>query len=171
MTVLDFLKELKSYIESSVCANLKFQAENSMEYVNPKCYIAQVPNPNFTEDGFAIPCVTVGIETGDDDATEHTAKIRLMFATYGGGYYLDDMENKTDIPDNNGYIDLLNFIELTKQELLKNATINGAGTIKKPFNYGVLEDMPFPYWYGYLRFDADIPTSDFMTDEQREEFL
>lgn len=171
MTALDFLKEIKNYIESKVCARLEFQAENSDEYVNPKCYIAQLPNPNFTLDGFSIPCVTVGFETGDDNANDHIIKIRLMFATFGGGYHLDDMENKTDIPDGNGYIDLLNFIELTKQALLENPTMNGKGTINKNFNYGIYDDMPYPYWYGYIRFDANIPTNDYILDYEREGIL
>lgn len=171
MTALDLLKELKNYIESNVCASLEFQEENSEEYVHPKCYIAQLPNANFNLEGFSIPCVTVGLETGDDDANDHTIKVRLIFATYGGGYHLDDMENKTDIPDGNGYIDLINFIEITKQALLANITINGKGTINKPFNYGIYDDMPYPYWYGYLRFDVNIPTNDYIIDFEREGIL
>lgn len=164
MTTLDFLKELKSYIESTVCAKLVFQAENSDEFINPKCYIAQLPNPNVNPDGFTIPCVMVGFEMGDDNEEAHILQIRLMFVTFGGSFYVDDLENKTDIPDGNGYVDVINFMELTKQALLKNPTMNGKGTISQVFNYGIYDDMPYPYWSGFLRFDVNIPTNDYVLD-------
>ena len=110
MTALDFLKELKKYIESEICAKFKFQSENSEEYVNPNIYIMHLPNENFNPKGFTVPFLAVELDNAEDADDEHALDIRLTIATYGGGYYLDLDENKTDIPDGNGYVDLLNAI-------------------------------------------------------------
>ena len=167
MTALDFLKELKKYIESEICANMKLQSENSEEYVEPNCFIMHLPHENFNPKGFTVPFVSVALDNADDDTEDNTLDIRITWGTYGGGYYLDDMENKTDIPDGNGYIDLLNAIELSKQALLRNATMNGKGTITKPISYGTYDvDAPFPYWYGYLKFKAEIPNNDYIFERE-----
>lgn len=167
MTALDFLKELKKYIESEICAKLKLQSESSEEYVNPNIYIMHLPNENFNPKGFTVPFFAVELDNAEDADDENTLDIRLTIATYGGGYYLDRNENKTDIPDGNGYVDLLNAIELTKQALLRNPTVNGSGLINKPISYGTYDiDAPFPYWYGFLKFKANIPNNYYILERK-----
>ena len=167
MTALDFLKSLKNYIESEICAKLLLQSENDEEYVKPNCYIMHLPNTNFNPQSYTVPFLAVELDNAEDDVENNTLDIRLTIATYGGGYYLDADENKTDIPDGNGYIDLINAIELTKQALLKNPTMDGAGTILKPFNYGTYDvDAPFPYWYGFIKFKAEIPNNDYILERE-----
>ena len=166
MTALDFLKSLKNYIESEICAKIELQSEASEEYVHPNSYIMHLPNQNFNPKGFTIPFVAIELDTGEDDAEEGTLNIRISVATYGGGYYFDAQENKTDVPDGNGYIDLINAIELIKQALLKNPTMNGAGSIRKPISFGTYDTDAFPYWFGYLRFTADIPTNDYIFENE-----
>ena len=169
MTALDFLKELKNYIESNICAKLKLQSENSEEYVNPNIYIMHLPNANFNPKDFTVPFIAVELDNAEDTDDENLLDIRITIATYGGGYYLDLAENKTDIPDGNGYIDLLNAIELTKQAILRNPTVNGSGLINKPISYGTYDvDAPFPYWYGYLKFKANIPISNYILESEEE---
>jgi len=166
MTALDFLKSLKKYIESEICSTLLLQSENDEEYVNPNCYIMHLPNENFNPKGFTVPFLAIELDNAEDDVEDNTLDIRITIATYGGGYYLNAEENKTEVPDGNGYIDLLNAIELTKQALLRNATVNGSGTIRKPITYGTYDvDAPFPYWYGYIKFKADIPTNNYNFEE------
>lgn len=172
MTALDFLKELKNYIESEICSKLKLQADNSEEYVNPNCHIMHLPNTNFNPNEYTVPFIAIELDDAKDDEEEHTLDVRLTIATYGGGYYLDENENKTNIPDGDGYIDLLNVLELTKQALFRNITINGKGTIRKPINYGTYDlDVPYPYWYGFLKFKVDIPTNDIILKYEREGIL
>lgn len=172
MTALDFLKSLKKYIESEICSKHLLQAENGTEYVNPNCYIMHLPNENFNPKGFTVPFLAIELDDANDDTNENSLNIRITIATYGGGYYSDYSENQTDIPDGNGYIDLLNTIELTKQALFKNPTMDGAGTIDKNMNYGTYDvDAPFPYWYGYIKFKAEIPSNDFIIDFEREGIL
>lgn len=172
MTALDFLKSLKKYIESEICSKHLLQAENGKEYVVPNCYIMHLPNENFNPKGFTVPFYAIELDAATEDVNENSLDIRITIATYGGGYYLDASENQTDIPDGNGYIDLLNAIEITKQALLKNATMNGMGTIEKPISYGTYDvDAPFPYWYGYLKFKVEIPSNDYIIDLEREGIL
>lgn len=163
MTAMDFLKALKKYIECEVCSKVKLQADNSAEYVNPPCYIMHLPNENFNPKGFTVPFVAIELDNAEDAVEDNTLDIRITVATYGGGYYLDEEESRTEIPDGNGYIDLINTIEILKQSLLKNPTTDGSGTISKPMNYGTYDvDAPFPYWYGFLKFSASIPNNDFI---------
>lgn len=165
MTALDFLKAFKNYIESEICSKTMLQSENGEEYVHPNCYIMHLPSTNFNPNGYNVPFIAVELDNADDDIDEHLLSIRMTFATYGGGYYLDDLETKTDIPDGDGYIDLLNLIEKTKQALFNNVTVDGYGTIRKPLNYGVYDiEVPFPYWYGFLKFNVNIQQDDFILD-------
>ena len=171
MTALECLKSLKNHIECEVCEKLKLQADNSEEYVHPNCHIMHLPNANFNPNSYTVPFIAIELDSATDDEDESTLDIRLTIATYGGGYYLDDFENRTNIPDGNGYIDLINAIELTKQALLRKVTLDGEGVIRKPLNYGTYDiDVPYPYWYGFIKFKVDIPNNDIILNSEREEF-
>lgn len=172
LTTLDFLKGLKEYIECEVCEKIKLQSENltETEYVNPYCCVMHLPNANFTPKNFVVPFISIELDSASDDVDGHTLDIRITVATFGGGYYKNNEELNTIIPDGDGYIDLINCIELIKQALLKNYTIGGNGTINKPIDYGTYDvDAPYPYWYGYLKFTADIPNNEYTIKEESEE--
>lgn len=170
LTALDFLKSLKAYIECEFCEKIKLQADNSAEYVNPYCSIMHLPNANFTPKNFVVPFVSVELDNASDDTEEHTLDIRITVATYGGGYYKDSEELNTIVPDGDGYIDLINCLELLKQALLKKYTIGGNGVLRKPITYGTYDvDAPYPYWYGYLKFTADIPNNEFTINTESED--
>ena len=170
LTALDFLKSLKKYIECEVCEKIKLQADNSAEYVHPYCCIMHLPNANFTPKNFVVPFISIELDNASDDADRHDLDIRITVATYGGGYYKDNEDLNTIIPDGDGYIDLINCLELIKQALLKSYTIYGNGTINKPIDYGTYDvDAPYPYWYGYLKFSVDIPNNEYTIKKEESE--
>ncbi len=160
MVALDFLEGLKAFLKTEVASKIQFQKEESepLEYVNPYVEICYLPHKNFMPLDFQVPLLLVTIDEGSDGANEHELNVRLILATYGGGVYED-----TKIPDAKGYIDLINFIEFTRQALINHSVINGLGTIQRPINYGMYDtELIYPYWYGYITFTASIPATEYL---------
>ncbi len=160
MVALDFLKSLKVFLESEVADKIKLQKENSepAEYVNPYVEICFLPHKNFSPYDFQVPLILIALDDGSDDANEHSLSVRLMLATFGGGFYPD-----TKIPDAKGYVDLINLIELTRQALINRSIINGAGLIERPVGYGMYDtELIYPYWYGYITFTVSIPATEYL---------
>lgn len=156
MTIIDTLKAIQKFLEDEVASDMEFQKEgNPEEYVNPYVGVMSLPHKNFMPVDFQVPYIIVGLANGIDDTDEAKLTIRITCATYGG-------EIVEGIPDTTGYIDLLNLIDRIKLKLIETAVINGAGTVHKPINYGVYnEQLTYPYWYGYLEFDIQIPETEF----------
>ena len=157
MTIIDTLNKIKKFIEDEVASDMKFQKEgsNPIELVNPYVGVMSLPHKNFMPVDFQVPFIIVGLANGTDDRDENKLLIRISCATYGG-------EITDGIPNTTGYVDLLNLIERIKLKLIEHSVINGAGTVHKPFNYGIYnEQLVYPYWYGYLEFEIQIPFTEF----------
>lgn len=170
MTTLDALKDLKTFIENFVKeSEMTFQREESdpPEYVIPFVQICYFPHKNFTPGLFQSPGVLVSLDEDEDGAQDNSMSIRLICGTYGGGYY-----EGTGIPDAKGYLDLLNLMERLKVALITRYTI-GRGAINKPIQMGMYDtEITWPYWYGYLTFDVQIPATEYpMYNTKMEEFL
>lgn len=168
MTVLDTLKSLKTFLEETIKEqNLKFQKEDTEdELVAPYVEICYFPHKNFTPFGFSSPAVLISFDGDSDEAKENALDIRLIFSTYGGGYY-----QNTTIPDSKGYIDLINLMELLKIAIVNQWTFGG-GTLEKPINMGMYDtELAWPYWYGYISFTVQIPATEYVINKEMEDFL
>lgn len=158
MTAVDALQTLKKFIEEEVAPDILLLKEGlttaEPEYVHPYVGLITLPHKNFTPVNFQVPHCLIGFTNGIDGAEDHPLSIQIQFATYGGDIAFQESAN---IPDSTGFIDLLNFIEKTKQKLVQATAIKGCGVIDKPIMYGIYnEQITYPYWYGYMTFDLQI---------------
>lgn len=172
MTALDALKSLKLFIENEVANTIELQKEgsNPVEYVHPYVSIITLPHKNFMPVNFQVPHILIGVENGTEDTDENKLQIRIACATYGGSVTFQAQNN---IPDEKGYIDLLNLIERIKLKLIDKTIIEGDCVVEKPITYGIYgEEFTYPYWYGYLQFAVQIPLVQAKLEETiREQFL
>ncbi len=175
MTVLDALKDIQTFVSSEIeTQNILLQKEETAEapeYVAPYVELCFFPHKNFMPIGFQSPGVLVAMDESTDGAQENTISVRLLCTTYGGGYYKDENEIETGIPDAKGYIDLLNLMERLKIALVRQSVI-GRCAINKPVTMGIYDtETSYPYWYGYLTFDAAIPTTEYVLNRESEGFI
>lgn len=150
------LEALKEFIENNVASKVQLLKENSTdEYVNPYVGLVTLPHKNFMPVNFQVPHINIGLVTGKNDVSkEHTLNIRLQVATYGGNIQFQEDAN---LPDEKGYIDLLNLQERLMHELMQAAVI-GNCVIDTDFDYGIYaEEITYPYCYGYIQFSMTIP--------------
>lgn len=149
---------LKHFLEKQVSQNIKLQKasnDNVLDYtlVKPNVFMGWVPPegylPNELES--SIPCLVVGLDTGVDTQEESAFNIKISFAVYSPG------EHKLDggyTPNFNGYIDLLNLIDLTKAKLSRAHVIGEKLIISDEIKWGMYQEQPYPYWYGYMTFSV-----------------
>lgn len=166
MTALEALEGLKTFMEK-VAADIKLPKENTnpVEYVTPYVGLITLPHKNFMPVNFQVPYILIGLVNGNDNEHENVLSIRIACATYGGDIKFAETAN---IPDESGYVDLINLLERIKNKLVNEAVIEKAGALNKPIMYGIYdEQLTYPYWYGYLSFDLQIPVS----QRQMIEFL
>lgn len=163
MTALECLKALKEFIKKNVADEMMLLKENTEdEYVHPNVSLMTLPHKNFVPVDFTVPYILIGLDVGVDDGDENQINIRVLCATYSSGFY----DGETKLPDETGYIDLLNLLEKTKLELVENAVIDGMGSLSKPVNYGIYsEQITYPYSYGYLNFPVQLPINEYPMKE------
>lgn len=159
MTAVDFLKALKDFIKSEVADGIWLLKENTeKEYVHPHVYLMTLPHKNFIPVDFSVPFILIGLTDGSDAASENHLAVRILCATYSSINYDADLK----LPDETGYIDLLNILERIKLKLVEKRVINGKGTVEKPINYGVYaEEVTYPFNYGYLTFGVQMPINEY----------
>lgn len=165
MTAYESLIALKKELEE-VAGGILLQREksNPPEYVNPYVTIISLPHKNFMPVNFQVPHILIGLSDANENDEENRLSIRIQCATYGGDV---NFQYDNIIPDEKGYLDLINLIERIKIRLTDKAVIEKAGMIEKSYQYGVYnEEITYPYWYGYLQFDLQIP----ITNRQMTEF-
>lgn len=169
MTAIKALEGLKGFLEKEVASSIRLRKEGlsteKPEYVNPYVALISLPHKNFMPVNFQVPYILLGFADGNESDDEHYLNIRIQFATFGGNILFKESAN---IPDSNGYIDLINLMERTKEKLIQAGVIKKSGAINKPILYGVYdEQLTYPYWYGYMTFKLQIP----ITQRQMIEFL
>lgn len=159
MTILDSLQAIRSFLDSNVAQKILMQNENAEDpsaegtYVHPTVDVCYFPHRNFEPRQFRVPCILVMLDEDDDRDDGSTTAIRLVFGAYGGGNYEGAV---TGIPDNRGYIDLLNLMEKAKEALLSEGIIIGQCSISRPYKIGMYDtQVTWPYWYGYSIFSAE----------------
>lgn len=167
LTAAGALKALKTFIQREIANKMTFQKEGSdpPEYVHPYVGIMSLPHKNFMPVNFQVPYILIGFTNGEDNVNENAMSIRIQCAIYGGDI---KFEKTANIPDETGYIELINLMERIKNRLVQEAVINKSVVVNKPIQYGVYdEQITYPYWYGYLTFEGQIAVS----DRQMVEFL
>ncbi len=168
MTPMTVLEDLKTFIEARVASQVQLikdpEADDvslPFELVNPIVAIQYLP-PR-TEDGlwtpqqnYIVPSITIMTDKGSDNDDGATQGIRIVFAVFSPG--IKNAEG-VFIPDNQGYRDLLNLIERTRQELFKAVVIEGAGTATKPFEWDVYSiENTYPRHFGEATFSMSVPS-------------
>jgi hypothetical protein len=156
MTVLE---TLKAFLEAKVTPTIKLQkAENNnvqtYELVNPTVHIGWLPPNGYLPEGMesAIPCLIVGMDEGTKDDTGKEFNIRISAAVYSPGLHTpkETGQGLKYTPDYQGYWDLLNLIDRTVIKLGENPIIKNKVTIKDPVKWGMYQEQPYPYWYGWI---------------------
>jgi hypothetical protein len=156
--IRDFLKDKLSNIElQSSTREIEFEPILTSPkvfdmYLPPKSYLNSI-NELVPEN--LIPALLVGIEKAKDNHQDGVLDIRITFITFSAGTYNENQE-LIDL-NNEGYKDNINLMERTKQELIKATNINCKCTVNKPIEYGIYEEQPCPYWYGYMTFSVTLP--------------
>ena len=169
MTAVMSLKALQKYLQTEVADKILLRKESltteEPEYVHPYVALMSLPHKNFMPVNFQVPYILLGLANGTDAAEEHVLNIRLQFATFGGNVNFNESAN---IPDPSGYIDLLNLMEKTKWALINATVIPDSGVVDKPISYGIYDELvTYPYQYGWMTFDMQIP----VTQRQMIEYL
>lgn len=166
MTDNMILEGLKKFLEQKVAIKIKLLAAkdnaNEFKLINPAVFECYIPPNNFipAEIESVVPCILVGMEEGNDDGSEASIRIRITFAVYNPGEY--DADGKL-IPNFQGYKDLLNLMTIARRELAKAAVID-VTSIKPPFKWGMYQEQPYPYWYGWLTFSAECAVMEYIPD-------
>ncbi len=163
MTTLDAMNSVADAIRAAA-ADLLLEAAEA-EAGDPKVPLAvdvgHAPPRNADMSaygsGYIAPRVVVGLdETGGiDSGTDATVSLMVTVGTYSTGTTRPD---GTKDLNNQGYIDLLLVIERIKRALLRHPVLRHI-TIQPPVRWGMYQDQPYPYWYGWLSFDAKIATT------------
>jgi len=176
MTIVQILNAVKKRIKTDIAASYELQnpvyyedsdTEGIPQFVNPQVYLGSVPygepipDQEFREHTF--PAMIIGFDEGLDDESESFLRIRITFVVYRAGEFDDETGDFS--PDMNGYLDLMNMLERTRSSLRKQTVFYGEddevqATVQGPIKFGILKDQPWPYWYGYLIFDTDLPVAD-----------
>lgn len=179
MTALDALNALQEFLKTNVAEKIKLQKEPGQDelpdptkeksYVHPSVPLIHMAHKNFDPAGYRVPFLSVMFDSDDDDDGDRTMSIRLVGGVYGGGNYAGDIDPE-GIPDNQGYLDLLNLLEKAKTALLRETVIGGASTVRKPVRMQMYDDADtWPYWYGSLTFDVALPPAQAVLDDEESE--
>lgn len=83
------------------------------------------------------PHIVSRLMKGDDTVDASVASVRLYFGTYS-----EDVTN--------GWRELFNLMEHTRQALLKKRTIAKRFRLELPIHWEMVEDQPYPAWMGFM---------------------
>lgn len=150
------LELVKTFLEEQVSPNIRLQKASDedvlhYELVHPNVFIGWVPPQGYLPENLDsnIPCLVVGLDTGVDTHKESEFDIKISFAVYSPGEHKPD---STYTPNFKGYIDLLNLMDLTKAKLSQQIILGNKLKISDEIKWGMYQDQPYPYWYGYMTF-------------------
>lgn len=166
MSTISVLESLQSFLLERVTPTIKLQKPNDnkiqeYELVDPQAHVGWLPPNGYLPEGMesAIPCLVVGLDEGSLDPTDKEFKIRISAAVFSPGLHAPNGSGEIIYtPDFQGYMDLLNLIDRTLNQLNKNPIINGKLTINGPVKFGMYQEQPYPYWYGWITFTVAKPS-------------
>ena len=161
MSTISILESIKTFLLEKVSPEIKLQQANDKniqdyELVNPHVFVGWIPPNGYLPEGMetAIPCLIVGLDEAEDNSDEEEYKIRISAVVFSPGYHEPTGAGIKYTPDFQGYHDLLNLIDRTTAELRKNRIISGKASMKDPIKWGMYQEQPYPYWYGWITFTA-----------------
>jgi len=169
MSTIKILEAYEHFFKEKVTPTIKLQKPSDdnvedYELVNPQVHVGWVPPKGYLPAGMesAMPCLIVGMDDASDDGQSAEVNIRISVAVYSPGIHAPNSDESLNYtPDFKGYNDLLNLIDRTVDELLRNRIIYGVSTAELPIKWGMYQDQPYPYWYGYITFTASKNSSQF----------
>jgi hypothetical protein len=151
--MLYILEALRDFVYNST-ENILFTRPDTNETVRPQVYIGWTPPKNLNPDDYDIPGIIIGIPEGSEEDDSSILNVTFTFATYSPGA-------DTTKLDMQGYKELLYLQNFVRYKLLSKRIINSKTTVQKPLTWGVPEEQPYPYWVGWMKFQATIPTVNF----------
>jgi len=163
VTTVEIVDGIRDWLNKNVCSQIKLKKPSDddvslFELVNPVAYSVYYPAKKSNED-VGVPSVVVIPDEGTDNGENFTLPIRLVFCIYSPGFHGADDSFK---PDNDGWRDLLNFMDRTKASILRSQNLDGI-SVGMPLNIGLSapeEQTPAldPYYFGYITFNAITPS-------------
>ncbi|KPU42161.1 hypothetical protein OXPF_39400 [Oxobacter pfennigii] len=165
------LEAIQKFLQDNVTSKFKLQQKtnniNNYALITPSVHIGWIP-PKLPEGWTTeeqvpdIPCAIIGMDEGEDSGDEAGINIRITFVVYSPGLHEPKESGGLKFtPDFIGYEDLLNFINRTKLEIARKQII-GITTLQGPFKWGMYQEQPYPYWYGWLTFRARTKPSQYV---------
>lgn len=163
MQVVSSLDRMKTWLEGQINAEklvLKSPVQenraDAYALVTPAVHIGYVP-PNGILDQNAkirIPCLVVGAPEADDDRENTTFTVQVTAAVYdpGNQTFESDSQKIQLVPNFDGYITLLNFLDRVKEWVLRSDGIADRFQLESAVKLKTYEEQPWPYWYGSLIF-------------------
>lgn len=137
-----FLQEsLKKEIDH-ILENVKLKDINE-GYVKIKTYNQFLPIGKTDEEHF--PYVLIRFKDGEDDTSLGNCRLDIII-----GIYDKNTEHK-------GYKDVLNIIEKIRQRFLKDRVLDNKYTCKFPMRYAVNEEDAYPFYFGGIETEFEIP--------------
>lgn len=133
------------------------------EYAHPTVTYGTMPHKNFVPYDFAVPLIMWTFDEMNDDGDKadlRTVSFRAYVAAYSSEIYEDE---KSKLPDNKAFLDLINALEKIYQELNRRHIINGIGR-EKQISYGIYDGLFYPYAYGWVTFTAELPRMEYEDD-------
>jgi len=124
----------------------------SPERVPPAVYEGYIPPKNYLDEyGYDVPVVLIGIDGGEDSGDDASLKIRITCGTYSSGAVNNQGEFRFD---SKGYSELLYLMGKIKNLLFTANVIKKQTVVKKPLRWGLYEEQLWPYWHGWITFEA-----------------
>lgn len=153
MNTVEVLEVIKGFLEGAA-TGIKLQKDSqdnvlAYELVNPCVVIGWLPPKGYLPEGIetSIPCMVVGLEDGADTGEHTQLQIKISFAVYSPGEHTEGGYT----PNFNGYIDLLNFMDYVKAQFIKHTIIENKVKVSDEITWGMYDEQPYPYWYGYMK--------------------
>lgn len=147
-----------------------YEAGNMPEFVHPTVTYGSMPHKNFVPYDFCVPLILWTFDEMSDEGgteTERTVSFRAYVAAYSSEIYEDE---KSKLPDNKAFIDLVNALERIYQEISRRHVLNGVGR-EKPVSYGIYDGLFYPYAYGWVTFTAVLPRMEYEDEINLDEII
>ncbi|MBR0151085.1 MAG: hypothetical protein IJP89_06965 [Synergistaceae bacterium] len=133
--LLQTVKVFTQYLPQPSGITLK--AKSDTEAIVPQGYTSSDIESNF-------PCVVVKVDESTDNEegtlTQTRVKMRLLVGTYD------------DSPDCQGYRDVMNIIEVIRQDLetMPGRVLDGRYRLEMPLTHALFEEQSWPIYFGQI---------------------
>jgi len=160
VTTVEIIDRIRDWLNDNVCSQIKLKRPydddvTKFELVHPVAYSIFYPAQKANNE-IGIPSISVMFDEATDDGKIYTLPIKLVFCVYSPGFHKPEDDFT---PDNEGWRDLLNFMDRTKAAIIRSRNLNGVSA-QLPLTLGLTipeEQTPEldPYYFGYITFDVN----------------